>query len=201
MTLPTTGPGGGGLKGVTGGTGDQPYTELPYAGPDGWYFLKFFDGSVALVYLKDHAWQWTKGHAPAGHGEITPYYLGTSQDIETNPNHLNGLLKTLANAKQRTVIIAAIDSRKGLSQFVTQAGKASGTSPGSEVSGGGLLNPNPPGHLTPPSLPSLASILGFLGSGSFWAGLGMCLAGAGLVAFGVFQLAGVGKTTAIRVLK
>lgn len=178
-----------------------------WAGPDGWYFIQYLDGSVALVYLKNHIWQWSKGGAPpANAGDPTPYFLGTASHITGTQDgraKLAGLLQHNANPHQASIIMAAIDSGVGKSAWIPQTGKARGFTPGNDAAP--VSNPydsvaNAIGGLAN-KISSPFSFLDFLGSASFWAGLGMALAGAGLVAFGVFQLAGVGKTTAIRVLK
>lgn len=134
MTIPVSGPGGPSGKPktnphVTGSGGS-------FAGPNGWYFVQFLDGSVALVYLKNHVWQWSKnGAPPASAGPPTPWFLGAVSDIESAAGRakLNGLLQHNANAHQASIIMGAIDAGIGRSVYAPTSGPAKGIKFGSDA--------------------------------------------------------------------
>lgn len=107
-----------------------------WAGPDGWYFLHFLDGSVALVFLKNHVWQWSKGAAPpSSAGAPVPFFLGTASDVTSSAGakHLAGLLKFYANLHQASVIMGAIDAGIGKSAWVPKTGSGRGFKFGSDA--------------------------------------------------------------------
>lgn len=132
----------------------SPTTPVGYSGPDGWYVLQYLDGSLALVYLKNHVWQFSGG-IPNGTRTATPWYAGPSGSaLLQDPSKLTKLFQDLhATAKQDAALVAVIDriATSGHSLFVTPGGKTSGVTLGGDVTSTSILNPNPSGHLSIPN--------------------------------------------------
>jgi hypothetical protein len=203
MAQPSSG--GGGTVTDTG----TPYTALPYTGPNGWYLLKFFDGSVALVFLDNKIWQWGKYGAPGGHGEFVPYYIGTTNDPNAGVGLQVGSIphswfqrltawekEARLTPKQLAVIGNLIDGGVGQSSVISPGGKevggdASNKSKGITSPGIGPQNIGPTGKSPIVSAVQSAGnaisgafgFLGFLGSLDFWKGVGLVIGGVLILYF------------------
>jgi hypothetical protein len=205
MTIPVSTTGGG--------TGTTPYTANPFGGSNGWYVLSFIDGAIALVYLKNHVWQW-EGGPPTGNGEFSAKYIGA---LSTDPtadmqaglqtssvprwfiDRMNAAIRAAgATGKQQATYMSLIDHGIGTSAVIAPNGSVtagatktgSGAIPASSLSGAS--------NATRTAITSAAntvsgafsgafSFLGFLGSLSFWKGLGLIIGGAAILVFAALE--------------
>jgi len=128
-----------------------PVTPPPgFAGPDGWYLLRYLNGAFAVVYLKSRVWQFTGGNVPNGTRTATPYFLGTSGSaISNNPAPLNKLLADLhvTGIAQAVIMNFIGENVIGHSVYVTPSGQSTGFKHGTTGGQASDILPNIPNPL------------------------------------------------------
>lgn len=187
MALATVTPSGG-PSGLT--------TYEPTASKVGWHLITYANGDTAVVRWTGSDWAWGSLAAPLSAVDSVTYLGASIADFTQNTAGIRRWVNAIGQlpADVQTAMMKEIDvgvlGLQGQPVLVDATGAPTGGSSGSVGSEATPVNiipsPIPPtagnSHL---SVPSLTSLFGNL---SLWKGIGLVLAGAGLLIFAALQL-------------
>lgn len=156
----------------------------------GWHLVGFQNGDTAIVRWNGHNWVW--GSLTAPDSPVSGFtYLGSTVEDVLSSGRFSQALDGLPTKISTELISAADHGLFGLKGqpvlFDSNANPVgnSGTT-GSEANPVNVI-PSPIDPNVGNSNLSLGSIFGFLGSVQFWKGIGLVLAGAGVLIFAALE--------------
>lgn len=171
-------------------------TYEPQASKVGWHLISYANGDAAVVRWTGSNWAWGSLAAPLSAVDSVTYLGASIADFTQTTAGIGRWTSALANLPGQldAALTAEIDSGvlglQGQPVLLDSSGRPAGGSDGAIGSEADPVNiiPSPipatagNSHL---SVPSLTSLFGNL---SLWKGVGLVLAGAGLLIFAAMQL-------------